>query len=113
MVKNLPANAGDARNLGLILGSGRFSRGGNGSPLQYSCLGNPIDRGAVGLQSMGSQSCTRLNNNYGHTSKHRRLSGPSKSKQFSQCPHLYRSQKINPKSRQGDECAGKAKNTTS
>ena len=43
MIKNLPVNAGDA---GLILGSGRFPGGGNGKPLQYSCLKNPIDRGA-------------------------------------------------------------------
>ena len=41
-VKNLPANAGDA---GLIPGLGR-SPGGGDNPLQYSCLGNPIDRGA-------------------------------------------------------------------
>ena len=43
VVKNLPANAGDA---GPIPGSGRSSGGGNGNPLQYSCLGNPMDRGA-------------------------------------------------------------------
>ena len=43
MVNNLPANAGDA---GLILGSGRSPGGGNGNPLQYSCLGNLMDRGA-------------------------------------------------------------------
>ena len=43
MVKNLPANAGDA---GLIPGSGISSREGNGNPLQYSCLGNPVDRRA-------------------------------------------------------------------
>ena len=46
MVKNLPANTGDARDLGLILGSGRFPGEGNGNPLQYSRLGNPRDRGA-------------------------------------------------------------------
>ena len=43
MVKNLPPNAGDA---GLIPGSGRSSREENGNPLEYSCLGNPMDRGA-------------------------------------------------------------------
>ena len=42
-VKNPPANAGDA---GSIPGSGRSPGGGNGNPLQYSCLGNPTDRGA-------------------------------------------------------------------
>ena len=43
MVKNLPANAGD---MGLTPGSGRFPRDGISNPLQYSCLGNPVDRGA-------------------------------------------------------------------
>ena len=43
MVKNPPANAGDA---GLIPGSGRPPREGNGNPLQYSCLESPRDRGA-------------------------------------------------------------------
>ena len=42
MIKNYPANAGDA---GSISGSGRSPREGNGSPLQYSCLENPTDRG--------------------------------------------------------------------
>ena len=46
MVKNLPADAGDARAMGLILGSERFPGGGNGNPLQYSCVENPMDRGA-------------------------------------------------------------------
>ena len=45
-VKNPPANAGDVRDTGLIPGSGRSSGEGNGYPLQYSCLGNPMDRGA-------------------------------------------------------------------
>ena len=45
-VKNLPANAGDARDTGLTLGLGRSSGGRNGNPLQYSCLENPMDRGA-------------------------------------------------------------------
>ena len=52
MVKNPPANAGDR---GSIPGSGKSPGGGNGNPLQYSCLGNSTDRGACGLQSMGSQ----------------------------------------------------------
>ena len=46
MVKNLPANARDARDPGSIPGSGRSPREENGNPLQYSCLGNPIGRGA-------------------------------------------------------------------
>ena len=44
VLKNLPANAGGIRDAGLIR-SGRFPGGGNGNPLQYSCLGNPMDRG--------------------------------------------------------------------
>ena len=44
-VKNLPANAGDARDPALIPGSGRSPGGGHGNPLWYSCLENPIDRG--------------------------------------------------------------------
>ena len=46
MVKNLPGNAGDVRDGGLLPGSGRSPGGGNGNPLQYSGLGNPMDRGA-------------------------------------------------------------------
>ena len=55
MVKNSPANAGDLRDVGSILGSGRSSGGGNGTPLQYSCLGNPMEEEPGGLQSMGLQ----------------------------------------------------------
>ena len=46
MVKNPPANAGDARDVGLIPGLGRSPGGGNGNSLQYSSLTNPMDRGA-------------------------------------------------------------------
>ena len=45
VVKNLPANAGDRKNVGSIPGLGRSPGGGNGNPLQYSCLENPMDRG--------------------------------------------------------------------
>ena len=45
MVKNLPASAGDAGDPGSILGSGGSPKEGNGKPLQYSYLGNPMDRG--------------------------------------------------------------------
>ena len=41
VVKNLPGNAGDIRDVGLILGSGRSPGGGHSNPLQYSCLENP------------------------------------------------------------------------
>ena len=47
MVKNLPKNAGDLRDIGSILESGRSPRGGNRNPLQYSCLENSRDRGAL------------------------------------------------------------------
>ena len=44
--KNPPANAGDLRDVVLIPGWGRSPGGGHGNPLQYSCLENPMDRGA-------------------------------------------------------------------
>ena len=44
LVKNLPANAGDAEDVGSIPELGRSPRGGNGNPLQYSCWENPMDR---------------------------------------------------------------------
>ena len=46
VVKNLPANAGDTRDVGLILRLGRSPGGGHSSPLHCSCLENPMDRGA-------------------------------------------------------------------
>jgi len=58
VVKNLPAYAGDA---GSIPGLGRSPEEGNGDPLQYSCLGNPMDRGAWRAKSTGShKSWTQL-----------------------------------------------------
>ena len=45
VVKNPPANASDIRDMGSIPGSGRSPGGRNAYPLQYSCLGNPVDRG--------------------------------------------------------------------
>ena len=51
-VKNRPASAGDVDS---IPGSGRSSGEGNGNPLQYSCLGNPMDRGLLGYSPWGSQ----------------------------------------------------------
>ena len=46
VVKNVLANAGDVRDAGSILRSGRSLGGGHGNPLQYYCLENPMDRGA-------------------------------------------------------------------
>ena len=47
MVQNLPAKAGDIEDVGSIPGSGRFPGGRHGNPLQYFCLENPIDKGAL------------------------------------------------------------------
>ena len=55
VVRNPPAKAGDKRDVGLIPASGRSPGVRNGNPLQYSCLGDPMVRGACRLQSMGSQ----------------------------------------------------------
>ena len=53
MVYNPPAEAGDPGDVGLIPGSGRSPGEENGNPLQYSCLENPMDRGAGGLRPWG------------------------------------------------------------
>ena len=55
VVKNLPANVGDIRNVSLIPGWERFPGVGNGNPFQYSWMENPMDRGPGGLQLMGMQ----------------------------------------------------------
>ena len=66
MVKNLLAKAGERREAGLIPGSGRSPGEGNGNPLQYSCLENPVDGGAWwaivhrGPESEGNLACTHL-----------------------------------------------------
>ena len=46
VIKNLPANARDIESMASVYGSGRSLGGGNGNPLPYSCLDNPMDRGA-------------------------------------------------------------------
>ena len=65
VVKNPPANAEDTGDSGLIPGSGRSPGGGNVNPLQYSCLGKPMDRGAWratvhGVAKSQTQTSTRL-----------------------------------------------------
>ena len=68
MVKNPPANAGDIRDVGSIPGSGRSPGEGHGNPLQYSCLGNPMDRGASRATVHGvTKSQTRLKQLSTHT----------------------------------------------
>ena len=59
MVKNLPANAEDARDAALIPGSGRSPREGDGTPFQYSCLENSMDRGGwrVTVHANTKESC--------------------------------------------------------
>ena len=74
VVKNLPANAGDRRDLDLIPGSGRSSGEGNGNPLQYSCRGNPVDRRAW-WASLGSH---RVKHKWSHLA--RRMSRDSKAR---------------------------------
>ena len=54
VVKNLPVLQ-ETQETWFVPWVGKIPREGNGNPLQYSCLGNPMDRGAGGLQSMGSQ----------------------------------------------------------
>ena len=55
VVKHPPENARGIRDMGSIPGSGRSSGGGNGNPLQYSCLENPMKRGAWRPTVLGSQ----------------------------------------------------------
>ena len=59
---HLPASAGGAGDIGLIPGLGRSPGEGNGNPLQYSCLENPMDRGAWEAKAMGSQALDTSSN---------------------------------------------------
>ena len=61
VVKNLPASAGDVKDKGSIPESGRSLGGGHGSPFLYSCLENPMDRGAWWAIVMGLQQRVRHN----------------------------------------------------
>ena len=77
LVKNMPANPGDPRDVGSIPGLGRFPGGGDGNPFQYSCLENSMDRGAWWATVHGAaQSQTRL----------KQLSGSSSSSSLFPCP---------------------------
>ena len=70
VVKNLPANAWDARDMDIIPGSERFPGEGNGNPLQYSCLENPMDRGAWSATAhVVTKSWTQLSD-WTHTHTH-------------------------------------------
>ena len=76
MVENPPAMQEDAGNAGSIPGSGRSPGEGNGDPLQYSCLGNPMDRGAWWATAMGSQSWMRLSMHTRDLFSHQVMSNP-------------------------------------
>ena len=67
MVKNLPVNAGDERDMGSIPGLGRSPGEGNGNPLQYSCLGNPIVRGAWWATVCGVTELDKAEHAHTHT----------------------------------------------
>ena len=75
MVNNLPSNSGYTRDTDLIPGSGRSPGVGNGNPLQYSCLENPMDRGVwqatvYGSQRMGHNSACMWTRAHAHTQTH-------------------------------------------
>ena len=93
VVKNLPANAGDATGMGFIPGSGRSLRVGSGNPLQYSCLKNSMDTTSlVGYSPWGLRV---RHNEHAHSSRPRRLQ-TSVSKPISlrsACPFLLYSRK--------------------
>ena len=74
VVKNPSANAGDISGAGSTLGSGRSPGGGHDNPLQYSCLGNPMDRGAWRATVHGiSKSGTQLKRLSTHADTHKTL----------------------------------------
>ena len=63
MVKNPPATAGNSGDAGSMPGGAKISGGGNGNPVQYSCLGNPVDRGNwQAIAHKVTKSLTKLSN---------------------------------------------------
>ena len=73
MVKNPPANAGDTRDVGSIPGSERTPGGGNGNPLQYSCLENSMDREAWQPTVSGVVKSRTERSTHAHTHTHTQL----------------------------------------
>ena len=86
MVKNTSASAGGVRDAGLIPGAGRSPGVGNGKPLQYSCLGNPMDRGTWWAIIHG---VARVGHDLAH--KHILCSGEGKFFSFSTVMKFYQS----------------------
>ena len=83
VVKNQPADAGDSRDTGFIPGLGISLGEGNGNPLQCSCLGNPMDRGAWQATVHGAaKSQTRLSTHTPHQEYYSRRSGSDREKQI-------------------------------
>jgi hypothetical protein len=77
VVMNTTGNAGDVRDEGSMPGLGRAPGGGQGNPLQYSCLENPMDRGACwAIVHRATPSWTRLNQLNTHASLHYLKSSP-------------------------------------
>ena len=72
VVKNLPANAGDIRDVGSIPGLGRSPGEGNGNPLWYSCLENPMDRGVCWATVHGVTESDQLSR---HSQEARKYTG--------------------------------------
>ena len=70
VVKSPPANAGDARGVGSIPGSGRSPGEGNGNPLQCSCLGSPADRGAWWATAQSHKESDMTEHAHTHTRTH-------------------------------------------
>ena len=66
MVKNPPANAGDQRDAGSIPGWERAPGEGNGNPLRYSCLENPMEEELAVLRSIGSQGFGHTQSDFAH-----------------------------------------------
>ena len=60
MVKNPPVDTGDAGDMGSIPGLGRSPGGGNGNPLQYSCMENPMDRGIWWVTAHGIEKLSDM-----------------------------------------------------
>ena len=95
MVKYLPANAGDTGDASLLPGSGRSPGEGNGKPLQYSCLENPMDRGNWWARVHGvAKSWTQLSE---HARTHPAYEDETNADQLvGECNHYLNSSHLDP-----------------